>query len=104
MTGRLASTRSPGLRWRRAGPIERGIPYGARNERAVARRAAAADTPTLVANSCQKAGSTTLTSARWSSDGTTTHDGGDVLLFGSIPIAANAVQTIGSSTMAMPAP
>ena len=64
MTGRLASTSKIGLSRRPARPFERARPYAARNEIAAAIRAAAADTPMLVASSCQKAGSTTLTSAR----------------------------------------
>src|SRR6476661_3546962 len=57
-----------------------------------------ADTPTLVASSCQKAGSTTLTSARCSTVGLIDHDGGLVSLFGWIPDAASAVQTSGTRT------
>ena len=52
------------------------------NAIAAASTAAAADTPTLVASSCQNVGSTTLTSARWSKVGWTIHEGGDVLLSG----------------------
>src|SRR5713226_6061526 len=96
MAGRLASTRKLWVTRPSPRKLDRARPYAARNEQTIVSTAAQADAIVLVASSCQKVGSAMPISRKWSMVIDPVQDGGRVLLSGSSPNEARAVQASGT--------